>query len=291
MKNNTNGVRSYKEIIKKLTKKNVLLASILISGSLLAAGCSAADTPAPAESGQSEILKIGASAVPHAEILEHIKPDLEDQGITLEIIEFSDYVTPNLALESKELDANFFQHVPYLESFEEERGIDLENAGNVHIEPLGLYSKKITSKDQIEDNMKIALPNDPTNQGRALILLEQNEIIKLKPDSGLEADLNDIELNPKNIEFIPVEAASLPRVLEDVDCAIINTNYALEADLDLEKDALIKEGAESPYANIVAVRPENIEDERIIKLVEALQSTKVKTFIEEKYKGAVVPAF
>ena len=289
MKNIQNNGKNNKGIIKKLSRKNVLLAAILLSGSLLAAGCSAS-TPAP-EAAQSEVLKIGASAVPHAEILEQVKTQLESEGVTLEIVEFSDYVTPNLALESKELDANFFQHVPYLESFEKERNIDLENAGEIHVEPLGLYSKKITSKDEITDNMKIALPNDPTNQGRALILLEQNEIIKLKPDSGLEADLNDIELNPKNIEFIPVEAASLPRVLEDVDCAVINTNYALEADLDLEKDALIKEGAESPYANIVAVRPENLNDEKIQKLVKALRSPEIKSFIEEKYKGAVVPAF
>lgn len=290
MKNIQNDGKTYKGIIKKFNKKNALLAAILLSGSLLAAGCSASAPAAPAPE-SSEVLKIGASAVPHAEILEQVKAQLEEQGITLEIVEFSDYVTPNLALESKELDANFFQHVPYLESFEKERNIDLENAGEIHVEPLGLYSKKITSKDDLTDNMKIAIPNDPTNQGRALILLEQNEIIKLKPDSGLEADLNDIELNPKNIEFIPVEAASLPRVLEDVDCAVINTNYALEADLDLEKDALIKEGAESPYANIVAVRPENLKDEKIQKLVKALQSPEIKSFIEKKYKGAVVPAF
>jgi len=236
-------------------------------------------------------LKVGATPVPHSEILNFVKPQLEKEGIILEIIEFTDYVTPNLALNDGDLDANFFQHEPYMETFARERGIELYNAGNVHVEPLGLYSNKIVSIEELKDGATIAIPNDPTNGGRALILLDSKGIIKLKDDAGLEATERDIAENPKNLKFRPIDAAQLPRTLDDVDAAIINTNYALEAGLNPSRDALIIEGDDSPYANIITVRPEDKDNEAIKKLVKALQTEEVKKFIEEQYGGSIVPAF
>ncbi|WP_432661798.1 MetQ/NlpA family ABC transporter substrate-binding protein [Wukongibacter baidiensis] len=274
-------------------KKNILLITIgLLILSLALAGCTSSNAPANNESKDDKVvLKVGATPVPHSEILNLIKPKLEEKGITLEIIEFTDYVKPNLALDAKEIDANFFQHVPYMESFAREHKIQLASAAKVHVEPLGLYSKKIKSVDELRDGAVISIPNDPTNEGRALILLEAKGYIKLKENAGLEATDNDIIENPKNLVFEPIDAAQLPRTLDDVDASVINTNYALEAGLNPSKDALIIEGSESPYANILTIRPDDKENESIKKLVEALQSEKVKNFIEEQYKGAVVPAF
>jgi len=274
-------------------KKNILLITIgLLVLSLALVGCNA-KAPANNDEAKTEkaVLKVGATPVPHSEILNLIKPKLEEQGIKLEIIEFTDYVRPNLALDAEEIDANFFQHAPYMESFAREHNIELVSAAKVHVEPLGLYSKKIKSTDELKDGALISIPNDPTNEGRALILLESKGYIKLREGAGLEATDEDIEANPKNLVFKPIDAAQLPRTLEDVDAAVINTNYALEAGLNPSKDALIIEGSESPYANILTIRPEDKDNENIKKLIEALQSDEVKKFIEEQYKGAVVPAF
>ncbi|SHJ67673.1 D-methionine transport system substrate-binding protein [Geosporobacter subterraneus DSM 17957] len=272
--------------------KKVLSTALLlvVTAALLFTGC----TKAPAATDAADttpVLKVGATPVPHAEILNFIKPELEKQGVKLEIVEFTDYVNPNLALNSKELDANFFQHVPYMEAFGREQKMEFVSAGKVHVEPLGLYSKKINSLEGLTDGAIIAIPNDPTNGGRALILLDTEGLIKLKADAGLEATEKDIAENPKNLKFKAIDAAQLPRTLEDVDAAVINTNYALEAKLNPSVDALIIEGSESPYANIVTVRPDNKNDEQILKLVEVLQSEAVKQFIQDQYKGAVVPAF
>ncbi len=273
-------------------KKNILLITIgLLILSLTLVGCTT-NTKANNESKDDKIvIKVGATPVPHSEILNLIKPKLEEEGITLEIIEFTDYVKPNLALDAKEINANFFQHTPYMESFAREHNINLTSAAKIHLEPLGLYSKKISSVDELKDGAVISIPNDPTNEGRALILLEAKGFIKLKEGAGLEATDNDIIENPKNLVFEPIDAAQLPRTLDDVDAAVINTNYALEASLNPSKDALIIEGSESPYANILTIRSDDKENENIKKLVEALQSDEVKNFIEEQYKGAVVPAF
>ena len=237
------------------------------------------------------IIKIGATPVPHAELLEFIKDDLKAEGITLEIVEFTDYVTPNLALSEGEIDANFFQHVPYMESFAKEHDLELVSIGAVHVEPLGLYSKTFTDISEITAGSTIAIPNDPTNEGRSLLLLEANGLIKLSPDATLEATEKDIIENSLDLKFEPIDAAQLPRSLDDVDAAIINTNYALEAELNPLEDALVLEGSESPYANILTVTPDRAEDEAILKVLKALQSEKVRAFIEENYKGAVVPAF
>ncbi|GIP05429.1 hypothetical protein J28TS4_38360 [Paenibacillus lautus] len=236
-------------------------------------------------------LKVGASPSPHAKILEHIKPALEKEGVNLEIVEFTDYVLPNTQVDSKEIDANFFQHKPYLDNEIKERKLDLESVIAVHVEPLGAYSKTITSVDDLKDGAVVAIPNDPSNAGRALTLLSKNGVIKLNDESKLEATAKDIVENPKNLEFKEVEAAMLPRMLDELDLAVINTNYALEAGLDPTKDALFIEDKDNPYANLLVARPDNKDSDAIQKLAKALTSEDVKTFIEEEYKGAVIPAF
>lgn len=236
-------------------------------------------------------LKVGASPSPHAKILEHVKPALEKEGVNLEIVEFTDYVLPNTQVDSKEIDANFFQHKPYLDNQIKERKLNLESVIAVHVEPLGAYSKTIKSVDELKDGAVVAIPNDPSNGGRALSLLSKNGIIKLADETKLEATAKDIVENPKNLEFKEVEAAMLPRMLDELDLAVINTNYALEAGLDPTKDALFIEDKENPYANLLVARPDNKDSDAIQKLAKALTSEDVKTFIEEEYKGAVIPAF
>ncbi len=275
--------------MKKFT--SIKLLSIILILAIAAVGCSTKADDTQSNATEEIVLKVGATPVPHSEILNAIKPQLEEQGIKLEIIEFTDYVTPNLALSDKEIDANFFQHLPYMETFAREHNIELASVATVHVEPLGVYSNKIKSIDELEDGATISIPNDPTNEGRALILLDNNGVIKLKADAGLEATENDIEANPKNLKFEPIDAAQLPRTLDDVDASIINTNYALEADLNPGEDALLIEGSESPYANILTIRPEDKDKEAIQKLVDALQSEVAKEFILENYKGAILPAF
>ncbi|MGL5951509.1 MAG: MetQ/NlpA family ABC transporter substrate-binding protein, partial [Cetobacterium sp.] len=236
-------------------------------------------------------LKVGASPVPHAQLLQLVKDDLKNQDIDLEIIELTDYVTPNLLLDSKELDANFFQHKPYLDTFSKEKNLKLAIAGNIHVEPLGVYSKKINKLDNIKKGGVVAIPNDPTNGGRALILLHNNEVIKLKNPADLLATEFDIIENKNNLKFKSLDAAQIPRALADVDLAVVNGNYALEAGLNPLTEALIIEGKESPYSNLIAVREGDEKREDIQKLIKALQSKKIKEFIEVTYKGAVVPAF
>lgn len=236
-------------------------------------------------------IKVGASPVPHAEILEVVKPILEKEGINLEIVEFTDYVQPNLKLAEKELDANYFQHIPYLEEFSKEHNLDLTYIAKVHIEPMGAYSQKIKNLGELKEGATVAIPNDPTNAGRALLLLQTAGLIKLKPEAGIKATVGDIVENPKGLKITELEAATLPRVLPDVDLAVINTNYALEAGLVPTKDALIIEDANSPYVNVLVVRKGDESRPELKKLAEALNSPEVKKFIEEKYQGAVVPAF
>lgn len=236
------------------------------------------------------VLKVGATPVPHAEILEFIKPDLEKEGIDLQIVQFTDYVTPNSALNDGSLDANFHQHKPFLDSLINDRGYALTPIANIHVEPIGLYSSKFKNIDELPNGAVIAIPNDPSNGGRALLLLETEKLIKLTDSTNLQATELDIVENPKELKIKPVEAALLPRTLGDVDAAVINGNYALQAGLN-SADALILEGAQSPYANILVVQSSKVDDENLQKLKNALQSQKVKDFIQEKYKGEIVPAF
>lgn len=271
----------------------ILAISITIIG---AVGCTAKPAEqttgtAPSEAPKVTVIKVGATPIPHAELLNFVKPLLEKENIKLEIVEFQDYVQPNTALVDKELDANFFQHQPYLDSFNKERNQNLISAGAVHVEPLALYSKSIKNISELKDGAVIAIPNDPSNASRALLLLQSKGILKLKDGGSITSTEKDIVESPKNLKIELAEAAQLPRVLEDVDAAIINTNYALPAGLNPVKDALIIEGADSPYANTIVVRNGDQERTEIKKLVEVLNSAEVKKFIEEKYQGAIVAAF
>ena len=236
-------------------------------------------------------IKVGATPEPHAEMLKLVVDDLAAQGIELEIIEFTDYVTPNEALESGQIDANFFQHLPYMDSFNAEKGYHLVNAGGIHIEPMALYSKKVKSLDDLQ-NAVIAIPNDPTNEGRALLLLESAGLIKLDPAAGITAMPIDIIENPYGLKFSELEAATLPRVLNDVDAAVINGNYAIPAGLVASVDGLFVEGANSPYVNVIAVKDGNQADEKVAALVKALQSAEIADFIAQRYpNGEVVKVF
>jgi len=264
--------------------KKIIVLSLLVLVVGVFTGCQS-----KAESDNT--IKIGATPVPHGELLDLIKDDLEADGIKLEVVEFTDYIQPNIALNDGEIDANFFQHVPYLDSFSEEHKLDLVSIGTIHVEPLGLYSEKYETVSDIQEGGLIAIPSDAVNGGRALILLEANGLIKLKEGAGLEATEKDIDENPHNFKFKAIEAAQLPRVLPDVDGAVINGNYALDADLVPTEDALILEGSESPYANIVVVKKGDEEEAKYQKLLDALQSDKVKEYIEATYDGGVVPAF
>ena len=271
----------------------ILLAGVLTVG--LAACGGSDDAATNDDSNKEEItLKIGASPTPHAEILNAAKDELAEKGIKLDIVEFTDYVQPNLATESGDLDANYFQHLPYLESFNKENGTNLVSAGAIHYEPFGVYAGKTTSLDELQDGATIAVPNDTTNEARALLLLEAQGLIKLKEDAGLTATKNDIVENPKNLQLYEVEAAQLPRVIGDVDVAVINGNYAIEAGYKVS-DALAVEASDSlaatTYGNVVAVRAGEENDPAIQALIEALTSDEVKAFIESTYDGAVVPLF
>ena len=246
----------------------------------------AGETPAAAT-----VLKVGATPVPHAEILKEIQPMLKEQGVDLQIVEFNDYVQPNVQVYEKQLDANFFQHTPYLDQFNKDKGYNLVKVAGVHIEPLGAYSRKIKQIGELKDGASVAIPNDPSNGGRALALLAQNGLLKLKEGVGVNAIVADIVDNPKRLKIKELEAATLPRVLDEVALAVINTNYALEADLVPMKDALFLEGKDSPYVNILVSRPDNKDGDAMQKLAKALNSEEVRAFIEQKYSGAVVPAF
>lgn len=241
---------------------------------------------------QSKKLVVGASPSPHAEILKEVQSVLKEKGIELEIKEFTDYVQPNLALQDKKLDANYFQHQPYLDDFNSKNNTDIVSAARVHYEPMGLYPGKVKSLEALADGASIAVPNDTTNEARALLLLERTGLIKIKPEAGLGATAKDITENPKNIQIKELEAAQLARALPDVDLAVINGNYALEAGFNVATDSLAKEEADSEaaqtYANILAIRKGDENREDIKALVEALKSEEVKKFIDEKYKGAVV---
>ncbi|MQU62483.1 MetQ/NlpA family lipoprotein [Pseudomonas sp. FSL R10-1350] len=236
-------------------------------------------------------LSVAATPVPHADILEFVKPALAKEGVNLKVKVFTDYVQPNVQVAEKRLDANFFQHQPYLDEFNKSKGTDLVSVAAVHLEPLGAYSSKLKNLDELKDGATVVIPNDATNGGRALLLLDKAGLIKLKDSKNILSTVKDITENPKNLKFRELEAATIPRVLTQVDLALINTNYALEAKLNPEKDALVIEGSDSPYVNILVARPDDKDSEDMKKLVAALHTPEVKAFILEKYKGAILPAF
>lgn len=267
--------------MKRRSLISLCLCAIAAGGLLTA--CSDSST-------QNGVLKVGASPVPHADILKAAQPMLAKEGVKLEIIEFTDYVQPNMALADKELDANFFQHKPYLDNFVKERKLQLSSLVAVHIEPMGVYSKKVKDIKDVANAAKVAIPNDPTNGGRALRILADAGFFTLKDGVGVNGTPADIVANPKQIQIVEMEAAVLPRALDDVDFAVINSNYALGVNLNPMKDSLYMESKDSPYANVVAIRTgDNRED--LKKLAKALTSPEMKKFIEDKYQGAVVPAF
>ncbi|AUS96664.1 methionine ABC transporter substrate-binding protein [Clostridium thermosuccinogenes] len=267
-------------------KKILVALSIIMAISVFAfSGCTSGN------SGKKTKLVVGASPTPHALILKEIQPILEEKGIELEIKEMTDYVTPNTALNDKQLDANFFQHTPYMENFAKENNMELVVAAEVHIEPMGAYSEKIKSVDELQDGAIVAIPNDPTNEGRALILLQKQGLIKLKDEDELIQTPKDIVENPKNLQFKELEAAQLPRVLPDVDLAVINTNYALDGGLDPIKDSIFMEDKDSPFPNVLVVRPDNKDDPAIKELAKALNSETVRKFLKENFGDSTIPAF
>lgn len=246
----------------------------------------------PAASQAADRLTIAATPVPHAELLEFVKPALAKQGVDLQVKVFTDYVQPAVQVNEKRLDGNFFLHQPYLDEFKKGHKNDIEvPVAKIHVEPFAGYSLKYKKVADLPEGATVAIPNDPSNSGRALLLLERQGLLKLKDPGNISATRKDIVSNPKNLKIRELEAATLPRVLNQVDLALINTNYALEAKLNPVKDSLFIEDGKSPYANLLVAREDNKDSPAIKKLAAALTSPEVKKFIEEKYKGAVVPAF
>lgn len=278
-----------------MKKRSILTAIIagIVSIGLIGCGNSEGSSNDSSSNGDDKVIKVGVSPVPHEEIMEVAKPLLEAKGYTVEIVEFTDYVLPNTALESGEIDANYFQHIAYLNSFNADNGTHLTYTAEIHLEPMGAFSKKYKTVDEVEEGAVVAVPDDPSNEARALRVLAAAGLIEV--NDGELITTADITSNPKNLEFKELEAATLPRVLEDVDISVINGNYALEAGLDVNNDAFYAEdkNVESlkERRNVLAVKEGNENSQKIKDLTEALTSDEVREFIEEKYKGAVVPVF
>lgn len=287
-------------MMKKKALLSILLTGVVAFGVLTGCGSSSSesssdskDAEATKDSEKNTVIKVAASATPHAEILEQVKPILEEQGYDLEITVFDDYVQPNEVVESGEFDANYFQHQPYLDSFNEEKGTHLVSIGGIHYESFGIYPGTKNSLDDISDGDSIAVPNDTTNEARALLLLQDNGIIKLKDGAGLDATVNDIVENPHNVKIVELEAAQVARVVDETAYVVLNGNYALEAGYSVGKDALAYEKSDSEaaktYVNIIAVKEGNEDNEALKALVKVLKSDEIKDYINKTYDGAVIP--
>lgn len=278
----------------KKTLRKLFAAALVgaLSVSMLA-GCGSSNGDSKKDSAENKTIKVAASATPHAEILEYAKTALKEKGYDLEVTIFDDYVKPNEVVESGEFDANYFQHEPYLNSFNEEKGTHLVIAGKIHYEPFGIYPGTKKSLDDIADGDTIAVPNDTTNEARALLLLQDNGIIKLKDGAGINATVNDIEENPHNIEIVELEAAQVARVVDETSFVVLNGNYALQAGFSVSKDALAYETSDSEaaktYVNVIAGKEGNENNEAIKALVDVLKSDDVKKYINDTYDGAVLP--
>ncbi len=269
-------------------KKVLILAlALVLLASVFSGFAAASDDLTP--------IVVGASPTPHAEILAQIAEPLKEAGYELEVIEFTDYIQPNLALDSGELDANYFQHQPYLDDFNEKNGTKLSGVAAIHYEPFGIYPGKTATLEDLADKAKVAVPNDPTNEARALLLLEAQGLIKLNEEAGLEATIRDIEENPKDLDIIEIEAAQLARSLPDVDIAVINGNYAIQAGLNASTDAIAVEAKDSlaaeTFANVIAVREADEQSDKTKALIAALETDEVKKFIDDTYQGAVIASF
>ncbi|MDU4326336.1 MetQ/NlpA family ABC transporter substrate-binding protein [uncultured Clostridium sp.] len=273
-----------------MKKRSIL--TVIIAG-IVAVGLVGCGNSGSSSSNDDKVIKVGVSPVPHEEIMEVAKPLLEEKGYTVEIVEFTDYVLPNTSLENGEIDANYFQHIAYLNSFNEDNGTHLTYTAEIHLEPMGAFSKKYKSVDEVEEGATVAVPDDPSNEARALRVLAAAGLIEV--NDGELITIADITSNPKKLEFKELEAATLPRVLEDVDIAVINGNYALEAGLDVNNDAFYAEDKNieslKERRNVLAVKEGSENTQKIKDLTEALTSDEVREFIEEKYNGAVVPVF
>ncbi len=282
---------------KALSKKSLAVFATCLLAALLATlaftGCSS--DSGTSEESEDKTITVAASPTPHAEILNNaVAPILEEEGYTLEVKEFTDYVQPNTVTEAGEVDANYFQHRPYLENFNEEQGTHLVEVAGVHFEPMGIFSSSVESLDDVAEGAVVAVPNDATNEARALLLLEQEGLIEVDDEAGINATINDITSNPKNLEFEELEAANLPNVLEDVSIAVINGNYALAADFTMD-DALAVEANDSlaadTYTNVIVVKDGNQDSEKIKALAEACNSDEVRDYITDNYQGSVVAVF
>lgn len=276
--------------------KNIITAVLAFTVAVSAAACTGADTSTVSSETASEaaaaVIKVGANITPHAEILEQAKPILAEKGITLEVVELEDSITPNTGVIEGSLDANYFQHVPYLEQFNSENGSDLVSIGAIHYEPFGIYAGKTDDLSKLEDGAVVAVPNNVTNEARALLLLAQEGIISLKEEAGVNATVEDITDNPKNIEFKELAPEQLVSALPDVDIAVINGNYAIEGGLHVSQALAVEANdgiAAVTYGNIIATSPDKADDESLKTLVEVLQSDEISNFIRDKYDGAVVP--
>ncbi len=279
-----------------MKKLLALLLALTVAIGLCACGSATADdSSTDGDTTEPVVLKVAATPVPHAEILAQVKDELAEQGIDLQVKEYNDYVMPNTAVEEGEEDANFFQHQPYLDNFNEENGTHLVSVAAIHYEPMGIYAGKTTSIDALPEGATIAIPNDPTNEGRALLLLQAQGLIEVDEAAGLEATPNDITSNPKNIQFMELESAMLANTVEEVDLSVINSNFAMAAGFDPVADSLASEDAiaedSATYANVIVVKEGNEDNAAVQALIKALQSDKVRDFINETYKGAVVPVF
>jgi len=264
-----------------MNKRNLLKTTLALAIAATAGMALAQDKP----------IKIGVTAGPHAQILEQVKKVAERDGLKLQVVEFTDYVQPNAALASGDLDANSYQHRPFLDQQVKDRGYKIVSVGYTVNFPIGIYSKKVKSLKDLKEGARFGLPNDPTNGGRVLLVLQDQGLIKLRPDAGLKATPLDVVENPRKLKFVELEAAQLPRTLDDLDAAGINTNFAIPAGLDPGKDAIAREGAKSPYVNLLAVREQDKDKPWVAKLVKAYHSEEVRKYVQAEFKGSVIPGF
>ena len=271
------------------TVKKLFAAVLITTTCLFATGCGSSSNSGA--SGDKKEIKMGVTAGPHAEVMEEVAKEAAKQGITIKVVEFNDYVQPNKALAEGDLDMNSMQHQPYMDNVVKKQGLKITSIGKTIILPMAVYSHKYKDIKDVADGAKVTIPNDPTNGARALLLIQQAGLIKLKNGNSVDASVTDITENPKNLQFVELDAAQIPRSLDDTDLACVNTNYAIPAGLNPQKDSILVESKDSPYANVMAVRQGDENNETYKKVLEIYQSEPIKKFIEEHFQGTILPAF